>query len=73
MMITNRLADIYLRDLDRETDARRVLSEYIERYPEGNRVQLVRDKLERMSKSAAPAASESANGLPDSPQGDPSG
>ena len=73
LMITNRLADIYLRDLDRETDARRVLSEYIERYPEGNRVQLVRDKLERMSKSAAPAASESANGLPDSPQGDPSG
>lgn len=73
LMITNRLSDIYLRQLNREEDARRVLTSYIRRFPEGNRVESVKRKLERISNSSAAQAGEPVNGLLDSPRADPWG
>lgn len=49
LMIANRLSDIYVNQLDRKEDARNVLSEYIDSFPDGNRVESVRRKLERIS------------------------
>ncbi len=71
LMITNRLSDIYLRQLKREEDAVRVLRSYLGRFPEGNRVESVKRKLERISNSSASEPDDPVKGLVDSPRADP--
>lgn len=73
LMITNRLSEVYLRQLDRESDARRVLTSYLRRFPDGNRVQSVKNKLDRISNLAAADTGDAASGLLDSTQADPWG
>lgn len=73
LMITMRLSDIYLGQLKREEDARRVLTSYLRRFPKGNRVESVRRKLERISKSSASEPGDPLKGPLDSPRADPWG
>ena len=73
LMITNRLSDVYLRELDREGEARRVLSSYLRRFPDSMRVQSVRKKLDRISNMAAADTGDAASDPLDLPQEDPWG
>ncbi len=61
LMITNRLSDIYLRQLDRREDARRVLAAYLRRFPETNHVKSVQNKLDRISNLAAAESGDGTN------------
>lgn len=70
LVVTNRLSDIYQRELDRMDDARRVLSEYIDRHPNGNRTELVKKKLERMTDLPPIDKDDAPKGFQDSPQAD---
>ncbi len=71
LIVTNRLSDIYLRQLEREEDAVRVLMSYLDRYPEGKRVESVKKKLERISDSSASEPGEPVNGPQDPSQAGP--
>lgn len=71
LIVTNRLSDIYLRQLEREEDAVRVLTSYLDRHPEGKRVESVKKKLERISNASASEPGGPVNGLPNSPQVEP--
>ncbi len=62
LMITNRLSDVYLRQLDREEDARRVLTAYLRRFPDASHVKSVKSKLDRISNLAAAESGDGANG-----------
>lgn len=62
---TNRLVEIYTRRLDRVQEAQRVLMEYLERFPESERADNVRRRLEGLSptQEAVRAASPRAENL----------
>ncbi len=49
LMIANRLSDIYLNELDQREEAQRILSAYVESYPDSKRLESVRRKLQRIS------------------------
>lgn len=72
LLVANRLAEIYLRRLERHEDAQRILKQYIERFPDADRTESVRARLARLAESPAPAAPTPSTGLPEPPPEVPS-
>jgi tetratricopeptide (TPR) repeat protein len=68
LRVSNRLSDIYNRRLDRAEDARKVLERYLEKYPDSERSETVRQRIERLSKPV-----EMKGGAPTLPQAEPPG
>ena len=52
LAVTNRLCEIYSRQLDRPQDAVRVLEAYLDRFPEAEYAPAVRKRLERLKEPA---------------------
>ena len=57
LKITNRLAEIYERRLDRPDEALRVLQVFIEKFPESQRVETIQSRMDRLRETAAGASS----------------
>ncbi len=53
LRIANRLVDLYAQRMERRDDARRVLTEFVERFPEHERVESIRARIARLSAPAA--------------------
>jgi tetratricopeptide (TPR) repeat protein len=51
LQVTNRLCEIYTRQLSRPDDARRVLEEYLEKYSDAEFADIVRERLARSAPS----------------------
>lgn len=49
LRVTNRLADIYQRELGRKSDTVRVLEGYVKRFPKSERIETVRARIERLT------------------------
>ena len=71
--VTNRVAEIYLRRLDQRDDAIRVLENYIETFPDAERTDSVRTRLDRIVESGPVAPSLPPSGELEIPPEDPSG
>lgn len=56
LSVTNRLCDIYLRQLERREDAQRVLKNFLERFPESEYAPFVRERLNSLPELAPTAA-----------------
>ncbi|NIA15057.1 MAG: hypothetical protein GWP08_13375 [Nitrospiraceae bacterium] len=52
LQVVNRLSRLYLRDLERRGDAARVLERYLERFPDAEYAQSVRERLQRLEDTA---------------------
>lgn len=69
--ITNRLVGIYDKQLERPDDARRILKEFVARFPSSEHVNSVKAKLDRMdAKKEEPKPFKSATGLLEPPSTD---
>lgn len=69
--ITNRLSGIYNRQLNQPEDAKRILGEFLERFPDSEHRDNVQTKLDRMSqKKKPPQTFKSATGLLEPPPSD---
>lgn len=58
LQITNRLCDIYCRQLDREDDAVMVLEQYLEKFPDAEYSESVQKRLARLKEKADQTADE---------------
>ncbi len=60
LRVTNRLCEIYLRQLDEPAKAKALLQSFLERFPDAEYAPSVQQRLERMKDSPAPALNEEA-------------
>ena len=64
LRITNRLSDIYHRQLNRPDDAVRVLENYLAKYPDSSRLEAVRKRLARIQDTGPTLTATTPEGVP---------
>ena len=64
LRITNRLSDIYHRQLNRSDDAVRVLENYLARYPDSTRLEAVQKRLARIQDTGSTVLRATPEGVP---------